>query len=92
MSKLSDFSDEFIQKLKNAGGNLYRDFVAELNSLPVFKPITPQPARKTKAQYNGTSIIEDPKIISKLKRKNTISNKKNKQSSKRKRKHYQDEG
>ena len=43
MSKLSDFSDEFIAKLKNAGGNLYRDFVAELNSLPVFKPITPKP-------------------------------------------------
>ena len=64
MSKLSDFSDEFIAKLKNAGGNLYRDFVAELNSLPVFKPITPKPARK--ARLNRSSITISKKKINEV--------------------------
>ena len=68
MSKLSDFSDEFIQKLKNAGGNLYRDFVAELNSLPVFKPITPKPARK--ARLNRPSITISKKKINEIERVN----------------------
>ena len=68
MSKLSDFSDEFIAKLKNAGGNLYRDFVAELNSLPVFKPITPKPARK--ARLNRPSITISKKKIKEVERVN----------------------
>jgi len=68
MSKLSDFSDEFIAKLKNAGGNLYRDFVAELNSLPVFKPITPKPARK--ARLNRPSITISKKKINEIERIN----------------------
>ena len=63
MSKLSDFSDEFIAKLKNAGGNLYRDFVAELNSLPVFKPITPKPARKARLNRSSITIYQRKKLM-----------------------------
>lgn len=66
MSKISDFSDEFINKLKAQGKGLYEQFIAELNQLPKFKPIN-----QAKKASLKPSIIEDKKIISKLKRKST---------------------
>lgn len=69
MSKISDFTDEFITRLKKAG--LYGDFANELKIPQFFKPTVTKPKKRT--AINKALSIDDNKLKVKLKRSNYVS-------------------